>query len=117
LIADLEPYASLGKYVRVVGGEHSASAVLRGGGGSRHPVLAKRFQADQQAFSIRQLFVIARVMRSLGVSAAVAVLIYLFFNVVLDYVANSVPRPDNALLGVLIFPLPCGPLATSSGAV
>ena len=32
-----------------------------------------------------------------------AVAIYVFFNVVLDYVATSVPRPDNAILAVLIF--------------
>ncbi len=104
LIADLEPYASLGKYVYAWSAANTLQAlsyaVVAVVG---IPVLAKRFQADQQAFSIRQLFVNKWVMRSLGVSAAVAVLIYLFFNVVLDYVANSVPRPDNALLGVLIF--------------
>jgi O-antigen/teichoic acid export membrane protein len=49
------------------------------------------------------LFVNKWVARSLAVSAAVAVAIYLFFNFVLDYVAASVPRPDNAILGVLIF--------------
>ncbi len=27
----------------------------------------------------------------------------MFFNVLLDYVAASVPRPDNAILAVLIF--------------
>ncbi|MFJ2387704.1 MATE family efflux transporter [Pseudomonas koreensis] len=104
LIADLEPYASLGKYVYAWSAANTLQAlsyaVVAVVG---IPVLAKRFQADQQAFTVRHLFVNKWVMRSLLVSAAVAVLIFLFFNVVLDYVASSVPRPDNAILGVLIF--------------
>jgi len=104
LIIDIEPYASLGKYVYAWSAANTLQAlsyaVVAVVG---IPVLAKRFQADQQPFTVRQLFVNKWVMRSLVVSAAVAVLIYLFFNVVLDYVATSVPRPDNAILGVLIF--------------
>lgn len=104
LIIDLEPYASLGKYVYAWSAANTLQAlsyaVVAVVG---IPVLSKRFQRDQQAFSVRQLFVNQWVMRSLMVSAAVAVLIYLFFNVALDYVAATVPRPDNAILGVLIF--------------
>jgi O-antigen/teichoic acid export membrane protein len=104
LIIDLEPYASLGKYVYAWSAANTLQAlsyaVVAVVG---IPVLAKRFQADQQAFTVKQLFVNKWVMRSLVVSAAVAVAIYVFFNVVLDYVATSVPRPDNAILGVLIF--------------
>lgn len=104
LIIDLEPYASLGKYVYAWSAANTLQAlsyaVVAVVG---IPVLAKRFQADQQAFTVKQLFINKWVMRSLVVSAAVAVAIYLFFNVVLDYVATSVPRPDNAILGVLIF--------------
>lgn len=104
LIIDLEPYASLGKYVYAWSAANTLQAlsyaVVAVVG---IPVLAKRFQADQQAFTVKQLFINKWVMRSLVVSAAVAVAIYVFFNVVLDYVATSVPRPDNAILGVLIF--------------
>ncbi len=104
LIIDLEPYASLGKYVYAWSAANTLQAlsyaVVAVVG---IPVLAKRFQADQQAFTVRQLFVNKWVMRSLAVSAVVAVAIYVFFNVLLDYVAASVPRPDNAILAVLIF--------------
>ncbi|WPN45598.1 MULTISPECIES: polysaccharide biosynthesis C-terminal domain-containing protein [unclassified Pseudomonas] len=104
LIIDIEPYASLGQYVYAWSAANTLQAlsyaVVAVVG---IPVLAKRFQANQQPFTVRQLFVNKWVMRSLAVSAAVAVLIYLFFNVVLDYVATTVPRPDNAILGVLIF--------------
>ncbi|MBV4475179.1 MATE family efflux transporter [Pseudomonas botevensis] len=104
LIIDLEPYASLGKYVYAWSAANTLQAlsyaVVAVVG---IPLLAKRYQAEQQPFTVRQLFVNKWVMRSLLVSVAVAVLIYLFFNVVLDYVATSVPRPDNGILGVLIF--------------
>jgi O-antigen/teichoic acid export membrane protein len=33
----------------------------------------------------------------------VAVLIYAFFNILLDYVDAAVPRPDNRILAILIF--------------
>jgi len=103
LILDLEPQASLGKYVYAWSAANTLQAlsyaVVAVVG---IPVLAKRFQRDQQALTLRQLFVNQWVMRSLVVSAAVAVMIYLFFNLVLDYVATSVPRPDNSLLAVLI---------------
>ena len=103
LIIDLEPYASLGKYVYAWSAANTLQAlsyaVVAVVG---IPLLAKRYQADQQPFTVRQLFVNKWVARSLVVSAAVAVGIYLFFNVVLDSVATSVPRPDNGILGVLI---------------
>ncbi|WP_285418680.1 phosphoribosylaminoimidazole carboxylase [Pseudomonas sp. efr-133-TYG-5] len=103
LIADLEPYANLGQYVYAWSAANTLQAlsyaVVAVVG---IPLLAKQFQADQQAFTLRQLFINKWVMRSLLVSAVVAVLIYGFFNVVLDYVAIGVPRPDNAILGVLI---------------
>lgn len=103
LIIDIEPYASLGKYVYAWSAANTLQAlsyaVVAVVG---IPVLSKRFQRDQQAFTVRQLFVNQWVMRSLMVSAAVAVLICLFFNVVLDYVATTVPRPDNGILAVLI---------------
>lgn len=104
LIVDLEPYASLGKYVYAWSAANTLQAlsyaVVAVVG---IPVLAKRFQGDQQAFTVRHLFINKWVMRSLLVSASVAAGIYLFFNIVLDYVATSVPRPDNGVLGVLIF--------------
>ncbi|MBV4457589.1 phosphoribosylaminoimidazole carboxylase [Pseudomonas sp. COR58] len=103
LIADLEPYANLGVYVYAWSAANTLQAlsyaVVAVVG---IPVLAKRFQADGQPFTVRQLFVNKWVMRSLAVSAVVAVLIYLFFNVVLDFVGAPVPRPDNGILGVLI---------------
>lgn len=104
LIVDLEPYASLGKYVYAWSAANTLQAlsyaVVAVVG---IPVLAKRFQGDQQAFTVRHLFINKWVMRSLLVSASVAAGIYLFFNFVLDHVATSVPRPDNAVLGVLTF--------------
>ncbi|QJP96608.1 phosphoribosylaminoimidazole carboxylase [Pseudomonas fluorescens] len=104
LIIDLEPYASLGKYVYAWSAANTLQAlsyaVVAVVG---IPVLAKRYQADQQPFTVKQLFVNKWVARSLVVSAAVAVAIYLFFNIVLDYVGAAVPRPDNGILGVLIF--------------
>jgi O-antigen/teichoic acid export membrane protein len=104
LIIDLEPYASLGKYVYAWSAANTLQAlsyaVVAVVG---IPVLSKRFQRDQQAFTVRELFVNQWVMRSLMVSAAVALLIGLFFNVALDYVATTVPRPDNGILAVLIF--------------
>ncbi|WP_409319419.1 polysaccharide biosynthesis C-terminal domain-containing protein [Pseudomonas sp. KCJK9016] len=104
LIIDLEPYASLGKYVYAWSAANTLQAlsyaVVAVVG---IPVLAKRYQADQQPFTVRQLFVNKWVARSLVVSAGVAVLIYLFFNVVLDLVGAPVPRPDNGILAVLIF--------------
>jgi len=103
LIIDIEPYASLGKYVYAWSAANTLQAlsyaVVAVVG---IPVLSKRFQRDQQVFTVRELFVNQWVMRSLMVSAAVAVLICLFFNVVLDYVATTVPRPDNGILAVLI---------------
>ena len=104
LIIDLEPYASLGKYVYAWSAANTLQAlsyaVVAVVG---IPLLAKRYQADQQPFTVRQLFVNKWVARSLLVSAGVAVLIYLFFNVVLDLVGAPVPRPDNGILAVLIF--------------
>jgi len=104
LIIDLEPYASLGKYVYAWSAANTLQAlsyaVVAVVG---IPLLAKRYQADQQPFTVRQLFVNKWVARSLVVSAGVAVLIYLFFNVVLDLVGAPVPRPDNGILAVLIF--------------
>ncbi|WP_207866921.1 phosphoribosylaminoimidazole carboxylase [Pseudomonas sp. 58(2021)] len=104
LIIDLEPYASLGKYVYAWSAANTLQAlsyaVVAVVG---IPVLAKRYQADQQPFTVKQLFVNKWVARSLVVSAAVAVAIYLFFNIVLDYVGAAVPRPDNGILGVLTF--------------
>jgi O-antigen/teichoic acid export membrane protein len=104
LIIDLEPYASLGKYVYAWSAANTLQAlsyaVVAVVG---IPVLAKRYQRDQQALTVRQLFVNKWVMRALVLSGGVALMIFLFFNIVLDYVATSVPRPDNAILGVLIF--------------
>lgn len=104
LIIDLEPYASLGKYVYAWSAANTLQAlsyaVVAVVG---IPVLAKRYQKDQQAPTVRQLFVNKWVMRALVLSGGVALMIFLFFNVVLDYVATSVPRPDNGILGVLIF--------------
>jgi len=104
LIIDLEPYASLGKYVYAWSAANTLQAlsyaVVAVVG---IPLLAKRYQADQPPFTVRQLFVNKWVARSLVVSAGVAVLIYLFFNVVLDLVGAPVPRPDNGILAVLIF--------------
>jgi len=103
LIVDLEPYASLGKYVYAWSAANTLQAlsyaVVAVVG---IPVLAKRYQQHQQSPTLRELFVNTWVKRSLLVSAAVAVMIWVFFNVVLDYVAASVPRPDNGLLAVLI---------------
>ncbi|MBT2373312.1 phosphoribosylaminoimidazole carboxylase [Pseudomonas fluorescens] len=104
LILDIEPYASLGKYVYVWSVANTLQAlsyavvVVVG-----VPALAKRYQNDQQALTVRQLFMNQWVTRALVVSVIVAVMIYLFFNVVLDYVGATVPRPDNKILGVLIF--------------
>ncbi|WP_426235838.1 phosphoribosylaminoimidazole carboxylase [Pseudomonas sp. TWP3-2] len=104
LIIDIEPYASLGKYVYAWSAANTLQALSYAVVAVvAIPVLAKRHQAEQQPFTVRELFVNKWVMRSLLVSAAVAVAIYLFFNIVLDYVATSVARPDNAILGVLIF--------------
>lgn len=104
LILDIEPYASLGKYVYAWSAANTLQAlsyaVVAVVG---IPVLAKRYQHQQQALSIRQLFMNQWVMRSLVVSGVVALMIYVFFNVALDYVGTTVPRPDNAILGVLIF--------------
>nr|WP_246208205.1 polysaccharide biosynthesis C-terminal domain-containing protein [Pseudomonas karstica] len=104
LILDIEPYASLGKYVYAWSAANTLQAlsyaVVAVVG---IPVLAKRYQNDKQALTVRQLFMNQWVMRALVVSGVVALMIYLFFNVVLDYVGTTVPRPDNKILGVLIF--------------
>jgi O-antigen/teichoic acid export membrane protein len=104
LILDMEPYASLGKYVYSWSAANTLQAlsyaVVAVVG---IPVLAKRYKDNQQALTARQLFVNQWVLRSLIVSCAVAVLIYVFFNVLLDYVAATVPRPDNRILAILIF--------------
>ncbi|MFJ2687603.1 phosphoribosylaminoimidazole carboxylase [Pseudomonas sp. NPDC087342] len=104
LIIDLEPYASLGKYVYAWSAANTLQAlsyaVVAVVG---IPVLAKRYQNDLQALTVRQLFVNQWVTRALLLSGAVALMIVVFFNVVLDYVATTVPRPDNDLLAVLIF--------------
>ncbi|MFO2466269.1 phosphoribosylaminoimidazole carboxylase [Pseudomonas sp. 15FMM2] len=104
LILDIEPYASLGKYVYAWSAANTLQAlsyaVVAVVG---IPALAKRYQNDRQALTVRQLFMNQWVMRSLLVSGVVALMIYLFFNVALDYVGTAVPRPDNAILGVLIF--------------
>lgn len=104
LIIDIEPYASLGKYVYAWSAANTLQAlsyaVVAVVG---IPVLAKRYQHDHQALTVRQLFVNQWVVRALVVSGVVALMIVLFFNLVLDYVATTVPRPDNDLLGVLIF--------------
>lgn len=104
LILDLEPYASLGKYVYSWSAANTLQAlsyaVVAVVG---IPVLAKRYKDNQQALTVRQLFLNQWVLRSLVVSCVVAVLIYAFFNILLDYVAVDVPRPDNKILSVLIF--------------
>ena len=104
LILDLEPYASLGKYVYSWSAANTLQAlsyaVVAVVG---IPVLAKRYKDTQQALTVRQLFLNQWVLRSLVVSCVVAVLIYAFFNILLDYVAVDVPRPDNKILSVLIF--------------
>ena len=104
LIVDLEPYDSLGKYVYSWSAANTLQAlsfaVVAVVG---IPVLAKRYKNNQQALTVRQLFFNQWVLRSLVVSCAVAVLIYAFFNVVLDYVDAAVPRPDNGVLCILIF--------------
>lgn len=104
LILDMEPYASLGKYVYSWSAANTLQAlsyaVVAVVG---IPVLAKRYKDNQQALTVRQLFVNQWVLRSLIVSCAVAVLIYAFFNILLDYVAAAVPRPDNRILAILIF--------------
>ena len=67
----LEPYASLGKYVYAWSAANTLQAlsyaVVAVVG---IPLLAKRFQADQQAFTVKQLFVNKWVMRSLVVSVS-----------------------------------------------
>ena len=104
LILDIEPYASLGKYVYAWSAANTLQAlsyaVVAVVG---IPALARRYQNDRQALTVRQLFMNQWVGRALVVSGVVALMIYLFFNVVLDYVATTVPRPDNKILGVLIF--------------
>ena len=104
LILYLEPYASLGKYVYSWSAANTLQAlsyaVVAVVG---IPVLAKRYKDNQQALTVRQLFLNQWVLRSLVVSCVVAVLIYAFFNILLDYVAVDVPRPDNKILSVLIF--------------
>ena len=104
LILDIEPYASLGKYVYAWSAANTLQAlsyaVVAVVG---IPVLAKRYKNNQQALTVRQLFLNQWVLRSLIVSGAVAVLIYAFFNVLLDYVDVAVPRPDNRILTILVF--------------
>ncbi|MGY2184979.1 hypothetical protein D3C87_987040 [compost metagenome] len=104
LIVKLEPYDSLGKYVYSWSAANTLQAlsfaVVAVIG---IPVLAKRYKNHQQALTVRELFFNQWVLRSLVVSFAVAVLIYTFFNVVLDYVDVAVPRPDNGILSILIF--------------
>jgi O-antigen/teichoic acid export membrane protein len=104
LILDLEPYASLGKYVYSWSAANTLQAlsyaVVAVVG---IPVLAKRYKDNPQALTVRQLFLNQWVLRSLVVSCVVAVLIYTFFNVLLNYVAVEVPRPNNRILSILIF--------------
>jgi O-antigen/teichoic acid export membrane protein len=104
LILDIEPYASLGKYVYSWSAANTLQAlsyaVVAVVG---IPVLAKRYKNNPQALTVRQLFLNQWVLRSLVVSGAVAVAIYAFFNILLDYVDAAVPRPDNRILAVLIF--------------
>jgi O-antigen/teichoic acid export membrane protein len=104
LILDIEPYASLGKYVYAWSAANTLQAlsyaVVAVVG---IPVLAKRYRNDRQALTVRQLFVNQWVVRALVVSAVVALMVFLFFNVALDYIGTTVPRPDNNILGVLIF--------------
>lgn len=104
LILDLEPYENLGKYVYSWSAANTLQAlsyaVVAVVG---IPALAKRYQNNQQELTVRQLFLNQWVYRSLVISAVVAVLIYAFFNLFLDYVNVDVQRPDNSILCVLIF--------------
>ncbi|NUU34837.1 polysaccharide biosynthesis C-terminal domain-containing protein [Pseudomonas sp. C2B4] len=104
LIVEIEPYASLGKYVYSWSAANTLQAlsyaVVAVVG---IPVLAKRYKDNPQALTVRQLFLNQWVMRSVVLCGAVAVLIYAFFYILLDYVAVEVPRPDNKILSVLIF--------------
>lgn len=104
LILGIEPYDNLGRYVytwSIANTLQALSYAVVAVVGI--PALAKHYQNNAQRLTMGKLFLNEWVFRSLVLSCVVSVSIYGFFFIAIDFFSETIPRPDNKILCVLVF--------------